>query len=36
MNIYIFYLLPPSSNVTGVKNLFAASRIIFPTVVEPV
>lgn len=31
-----FYLFPPNSKVTGVKYLFAASRTILPTVVDPV
>lgn len=30
------YLLPPNSNVTGVKYSFAAALTIFPTVVDPV
>lgn len=30
------YLLPPSSNVTGVKYSLAAARTIFPTDVDPV
>lgn len=30
------HLLPPNSNVTGVRYLLAASRTILPTVVDPV